>query len=425
MIPNDGFLNSLRQVATEEASIPALRVSVFLFGVFAALAWARRRPPLALLCLSLGGFLGLAYWLIQIVSPLGFGTDPTLAREWAQAGVNALAEPKDSGFVWGTEPGRSLVSTMALAGIPLHLVALIPQAAVLMALGLAILLPFGFLKSRTTATFAACLALGGGIWPGIAPYSAVLIRPSVLLIAGVMLGMLLIAARRRAVCGALNRFRFGISATLVAAASLSHARDGGAELGAAAAVFLSVTAIILASPLRAALRGNTSSPSSARRAEALLLLCVFGGSGLLWWDPPRTIAGFGEARDENAALLRPMEWIRRNVPANSVVLASPMYSAPIAALAGRRVLFSPSEEARAQTSLPEPFRRARLWESARLGRPVARLAEGFSVTHFFLGPGEPSPEAVGEASEGDELRMILVPVYQDVRDFRVFRLVKK
>ena len=120
-----------------------------------------------------------------------------------------------------------------------------------------------------------------------------------------------------------------------------------------------------------------------------------------------------------------MEWIRGNVPANSVVLASPMYSVPIAALAGRRVLFSPSEGARAQTSLPEPFRRARLLESTRLGLPLERLAEGFSVTHLFLGPGEATPPAATERPGDSEPRLILVPVYEDVKDFRVFRLMKK
>ena len=109
-------LDNLRQVLTQEASIPALRASLLLFGILAAFAWARRRPFLALLAVSVGGLLGLGYWLVQIVSPLGMATESGLSREWAQAGVNAWAEPKGLGFVWGSEPGFSLLSSLASAG---------------------------------------------------------------------------------------------------------------------------------------------------------------------------------------------------------------------------------------------------------------------------------------------------------------------
>ncbi len=425
MIANDDLLNGLRQIATQEASIPALRAALLLFGGFASFAWVRRRPFLALLALSMGGFLGLGYWLVQMAAPLGFETDPALTREWAQAGVNALAEPKGSGFVFGTEPETSLVAALASSGMPLHLVVLAPQMAALLAHALLILLPFGFLKSHTTAAFAACLALGGGIWPGHAPYGSMILLPSAVLIAGALLGMLVAPAQQRMVRRAFNRSRLGIAAGLIAAAVFERALQGGAEPGITAALLLSGTTIILASPLRAALRRVFSASARARRAEGLLLLCVFGGSGLLWWDPPASVAGFNAARDEHAALSRPMNWISRNVPTTSVVLASPAYSAPIAALAGRRVLFSPGAGAEEQASLPEPFRRARLLESTRLGQPLARLAEGFSVTHLFLGPGEASPPAAPEPGTADEPRLRLVLVYQDIKDFRVFRLAKK
>lgn len=425
MIGSDGLLNGLRQIATQEASIPALRASLVLFGVFAALAWARRQPLLALLASSMGGFLGLGYWLVQIASPLGFGTDPALTREWAQAGVNALAEPRGSGFVFGTEPGVSLISALASSGMPLHLVVLVPQMAALLALVLLILLPFGFMKSGTAAAFAAILALGGGLWPGVAPYGSILLLPSALPSAGALVGTLLALAQRRNPRRLFSRSRLGVSVGLIAWAALDRALDGGTQPGTSTALLLNGTTMILASPLRAALRRVFSSSARARRAEALLILCVFGGSGVLWWDPPTSVAGFNEARNENAALQRPMDWMRRNVPSRSVVLASPAYTAPIAALAGRRVLFSPSAEPGTQNSLREPFRRARLAESTRLGQPLARLAEDFSVTHLFLGPGEASPPAGVETSTADEPRLRLVLVYQDVEDFRVFRLAKK
>jgi hypothetical protein len=338
--------------------------------------------------------------------------------------VNVLAEPKGSGFIWGTEPEISLVSGLASAGIPLGLVALAPQAAAMLALGLVVLAPFGFRGSRTTATLAASLALGGGLWPGPVPYGSVLLRPSALLLSGMLLGGLWLLGRAQAARRAFHRFRLEIAGGLVAAATLDRALAGGAEPGATAALLLSGAAMILASPLRAALRRISSSAAMARRAEALCLLCSFGGSGLLWWDPPHSVAGFNEARDENASLQESMGWIRRNVPKNAVVLASPEYSAPIAAFGGRRVLFPPPADA-ALISLREPFRRTRLSESTRLGQPLARLAEAFSVTHLFLGPGEIDPPARTEASGTTEARLKLELVYQDARDFRVFRLARK
>jgi hypothetical protein len=207
---------------------------------------------------------------------------------------------------------------------------------------------------------------------------------------------------------------------------LDRALRGGVEAGVGAAFLLGGAAFLLASPLRASIRAASSSPKVARHIEALLLVSVFGGSGLLWWDPPRSVTGFEEARDRHASLEGPMAWIRNNVPNDRFVLASPVYSAPIAAFAGRRVLFSPaSTESQARIALAEQPRREHLLDSARLGQPSAKMAEAFSVTHFFLGPGESIPLYAAAAPEGDEPSMKLVLVYRDVEDFRVFRLEKK
>lgn len=424
MITYDGALNELRGIASQEASIPALRASLFLFAAFAAIAWVRRRPRVALLALSTGGLLGLGYWLVQIASPLGFGIDPALTRTWAQAGVSALAKPGGSGFVWGTQPQVSLVSALASAGVPLDLVFLVPQISALMTLALLISVPFAFSRNRTTAAFAASLALGGGIWPGAAPYGSILLRPPAVIVLAVLLGILLLMGQARKARRVLSRSRLVAALALITWATLSRALAGGAESPATGALSLVATVFILASPLRAALRLGFASSASRRRAEAVLLLCVFGGSGLVWWDPPRSVAGFNQARDVNEALLEPIDWIRRNVPATSVVIASPEYSAAIAAFAGRRVLMPPSEPG-SQTPLREPFRRSRLIESVRLGQPVERLADAFSVTHLLLGPGEPGPGVGAEPSPINEPRMNLVLVYEDVKDFRVFRLAKK
>jgi len=421
---HDRGLGALGLVAGQEAAVPALRAALVAFALLAAIAWARQRPRLALLTLSLGGFLGLGYWLVQISSPLGLGTDPALTEDWAQAGVNARAEPKQGGFVVGTEPGTSMVSSLASAGVPFSVVVLVPQLSTLLTLGLLTVLPFAFLKNRATAAFAACIALGGGLWPGSAPFGSMLLRPAALVVAGALAGMVALAARGPKAARAFHRVRWSVAAAWIAGAVLARALGGGVAPGAAAALLVGAT-IALASPLRAALRSALHAPVRTRRAEALLLLCVFCGSGLLWWDPRGTVAGFDESRGDNSALRRPLEWIERNVPATSVVLASPAYSAPIAALAGRRVLFPPLADGAARSPLPEPFRRARLAETARRGQPVARLAEAFSVTHLFLGPGEPDPPVDTPTPESGEPRLDLVLEYRDAKDFRVFRLVKK
>lgn len=420
-----GLLSDFRGIASQEASIPALRACLVLFAIFAAIAWTRRRPLLALLVLSTGGLVGLGYWLIQIVSPLGLGTDPALTLVWAQAGVSALAAPRGSGFVWGTPAQLSLVSTLASVGAPLDFVHVVPQMAAFMTLVVVMLTPFAFSRNRTTAAFAASLALGGGVWPGVAPYGSILLRPSALLVGGGLVGILWMAWQMRPARRALTRFRITAVVVLTAGAALDRALAGGVEPSVAGGLLFAGLTLVLASPVRAMLRVASSSAAGARRAEALTLLCVFLGSGLAWWNPARSIADFGEARSDNVALLRAMDWIRGSVPKSSVVLASPAYSASIAALAGRRVLVPPPTVGDApRTALPEPFRRLRLVESVRLGHPIERLADAFSVTHLVLGPGEPNPE-IGLESPTDEPRMKLVLVYEDVRDFRVFRLAKK
>ncbi len=422
---NEPLLNSLRALLGQDASIPALRAGLFLFGVTAAMAWSRRLPRLALLLVSAAGILGLSCWLIQISSPLGLGTDAALTRQWAQAGVNAAAEPKGPGFVRGTASENTLIGALASAGVPARLVFLVPQISALLGLVFLMFFPRTLIKDPTTAAFATCLVAGGGLWPGISPYRSFLLQPSLVVALSAAGGVALVAARQREFRRVFNRSRIGVALGLMAVAVLHRALRGGMEPSAVAVLLLACATILFTSPLRAVLRRASPSPCVARRLEAFLLLAAFGGSGLFWWDPAKTVPGFVEARDGGAALQKPLGWIAQNVPAGDVILASPAYSAHIAALAGRRVLFPPPAEGGASVSLPEPFRRARLAESILRGRPIARLAEAFSVTHLFLGPGEATPIAGTETDAADEPRLSLVLVYQDIKDFRVFRLAKK
>lgn len=422
---NEGLLDSLRALLGQPASINALRAGLFLFGVLAAIAWLRRIPRLGVLMISAGGTLGLSYWLIQISSPFGLETNDGLTRQWAQAGVNAFAEPRGPGFVWGTTSENSLIGALAAAGVPMRLVFLIPQISVLLGLATLMAFPWGLLRNRTTAAFAVCLGIGGGLWPGMSPYGSLLLRPSLGLATAFAFGLVLLLARQHKTRRLFNRARLGLAVGLTAAAALCRAWEGGLESSATGSLLLVAASTILASPLRVTLRRACPSGRATRRVEAMVLLGAFCGSGLFWWTPKKSVDGFEEATDDRAALRRPLAWMAENVPAGDVILASPAYSAPIAALTGRRVLFPSSGEGGGGASLSEPFRRARLAESTLRGQPITRLANAFSVTHLFLGPGEASPLPTDGAYPGDEPRLGLVLAYQDAEDFRVFRVARK
>ncbi len=86
------FLDAARGITGEAAVVFAMRALVFLFALFACVAWIRRGPLVSVFCLWLGALVGLGFRLVPIVSPLGLGTDPEATKSWAQAGVNALAE---------------------------------------------------------------------------------------------------------------------------------------------------------------------------------------------------------------------------------------------------------------------------------------------------------------------------------------------
>ena len=402
--------------------MPALRGILFLFGLVAAYGWWKRRPRIALGLLTAGGLMSLGFWLIQIDAPFGNGTDVALTTQWSQAGVNAVAEPHGGGYVWGTPAERSLPATLATLGLSPGVVFKTPQLAVLLCLVFLALVPLIFIRNPATAAFAGCLALGGGLWPGQGPYGGVLRRPAHLLMAIVFVLLAAALLRMPRTRGMFGRWRFGLILGLIGVAVLGRAWSGGAEPGLLPALALAGATIALAAPLRATARALLpASPSAVRRLEALLLLCAFTGSGIFWWNPARALPGFIEAREGGAMLRKPLDWISANVPPSSVVLASPSYSAQIATFTGRRVLFPPQGDPRA---VSEPYRRARFAESCRKGEPIARLAEAFSVTHLFLGPGEKTPPKP-EIEDTKEPRLSLVLVYEDVEDFRIFVLLKK
>ncbi len=419
----ESSLAALRLVLAQEESLPALRASLFLFGAAGAFAWSRRRTGLSLFALVLGGLFALSYWLVQIEAPLGLGTDPGLTRQWAQAGVSAHAASSEEGFVRGTAAERSLLAGLASAGVPLWLVHLTPQIAVLFGYGLTILAPWLVIRSRVSAAWTAALFAGGGLWPDLSGFGVLALEPSIVGIVFPFMGIAILLRRTGRLRRALHARRVGIAAGLIGLAAAARAFQGGIEANAVSWLCLTLLTLMLAPRLRTTVRLISRSRSGVLRLESALLLCVFCGGGLFWWNPPRSLPGFREARAEGVAMGRPLRFISENVPVDGVVLASPDYSAAIAALSGRRVLFPPRHED--ATAVPNPLRRARLLSLALEGRPPERLASLFSVTHLLLGPGEPTPPSPDTLVASDPEVLGLVPVYQDVKDFRVFRLVKK
>jgi hypothetical protein len=336
--------------------------------------------------------------------------------------VNA-ADPTGGGFVTGTAADRSLFATLTAVGIPSEAVALVPLMAVGGVLLLAVLVPFLILGTRRARDFAVALALAGGLWPGIHAFAAGLRRPGLIVAGfGVALVVLLLLRMGR-VRRSLVPLRRRIPFILIVAASLAIAIGGDAG-PLTSAVLLVFASALLTSPLRVVLRGLVRPPARRAAIEAIAIVAAFAGSGLLWWNPPQSVPGFHAAREATAALRRPLEWIRANVDPREILIASPSYSIPIAALGQRRVLWPPPGGD--SGALPEPFRRARLYESVLRGRPNDRLADRFNATYLLLGPGEPTPRVDREqALAAEEPVRELILVYEDAEDFRVFRLAKK
>lgn len=417
----ESSLAAIRLILVQEESLPALRAALFLFGVAGAFAWSRRRMALSLLSLGLGGLLGLSYWLVQIEAPLGLGTDPVLTRQWAQAGVSAHAPSSNLGFVLGTRAEPSLLATLASMGLPLWFVHLTPQLAALFGYGLTVLAPWLWIRNRESAAWTSAFFAGGGLWPDLSAFGALALRPSILAIAGAVAGIALVVRRTDRLRKACHARRIALAAGLIGLAALARAVQGGIEAGAAAWLCLTLATLILAARLRTAVRLISGSRTEARRFESVLLLCGFCGGGLFWWNPPHSLPGFREARSEGVTLGNALRFISENVPVEGVVLASPEYSAPIAALSGRRVLFAPQPADEPHL----PPRRERLLFEALEGRPPERLAGLFSVTHLLLGPGESTPVSPDDVVAADPEILSLVPVYEDAEDFRVFRLDRK
>jgi hypothetical protein len=423
-VRQDSF-DELLSVLEQGASVTALRGLLFFAALAGGFAWFRRAPRLAAVLMTLGAVLALFFWLLQIRSPFGFGTDQELTRQWAQAGVNAAAPNQTGGFVLGTPETRSLIGALARTGLPRDIVFSVPQASGFLFLALAAVLPMLLIRGREAAAFTTCVAVSGGLWPGTSCYQWFLLRPSRIM-PWLMVGAIaVVLARRRGFRRRFKRSRVAVAMSLLGVVVVSRAIGGMSEAEALSPILLFGASIILAPSLRALLRRASPSSARFRAAEAVVLVAVFTGSGLFWWEPSTTLKGFAESRGGNGAVSRPMQWISRNVPAGDVVVTNPGYSTVVAAFGGRRVLFPAPDDTGHTDALTQPFRRARLLESTLEGRPSMRLAEEFGATHLFLGPGDKAPPDPETPAPLTQPTLRLVPAYQDAEDFRIFRLTKK
>lgn len=416
-------MSELGVLTASEESVTALRVLLFAAGLLAAALWDRARPGLAVIVLTLAGAASLAYWLLQISIPLGLGAEPALTGVWAQTGVNAALGRSDLGFVWGTPPTVSMASDLAALGLPAEAAFRLPLLGPFVALGLLVLLPIVLMRRRVSGLFAAGLALGGGLWPGHSVLDAAM-GPG-FAAGGLVLGLVVGGLSTRPRLRRLVRGRVcALTLALVALGALLSTHSPESAWAGAGALLLAGASMAIAPWFRAAVRGRLGT-GLARRAEAVVLLTAFAGSGLFWWDPPRTVPGFVDSREPDVAIMRPLWWLSASVNPGEVILVSRTYGALVAAHSGHRVLFLLRPGEADDSAAPEPARRARFSRSVLEGHPLTRLAEHYSVTHLLLGPGEAEPGGVGSAASSTEPTLGLSLVYQDAEDFRVFRFTKK
>lgn len=417
-------VETIRLLFLSPDAVVWMRIVLFACLLGTAAAWSRRRPDVAALLVLVGALIAGGFWGIQVATPLGLSAAGPASREWAQAGVATAAPARGDGFVFGTPFETSVPASLALRGVPLDIVFNLPQLAVLALILIVFGLPWLVIRNRATAAFAAAITVGGGLWPGESPYPAVLAEPRLVvatLAAGVVVALLLRIRTSRA---ALSRRRVALGFAMMGAATLVRAAIGGPEssIGGFLLVGASLT---LVSPLRAMVRRTLATRRGALRFEAALIVCAGAGSGLFWWNPADSHPDFETARDRHHALRAPLEWISRNVPVDDVVIAAPGYSAPVAALAGRRVLFEPSPTSGLDRLFEQPGRREYLLVTALEGFPKERLASAFSARFLLAGPGELRLQPAPPQNANEDPVLTLEPVYSDANDFHVFRLVKK
>ena len=423
------------------------RYLLVLLAVAWAVAVARARPVVGLLAGCVFVTIAAGFWVLAMARPYGLLEDPAATRRAAEIGVRAsagggegflAATPGPAGPWAGLAAAGVPPAVLILAPTVLPLVVMPLLAALIhwrwaaprrhAALGAVLWLAF------STGDLDALRGLGvlSGMWAhpmaalGLVASAAAVFtafRAFRLRAAWIAVGALIAAGwwllsaadGRLALASAVLALTLdqGLWLPLAALGMARHADPAARALTLAGAIVVLAAALPLGRPDpwgghalyrlglilaasglvaemgsavgdRIARRVRTGSIPPARVGVAALLLAFLPGSFLTWWDPSRLDASVaGSIPPLRPGIVEAMDWIRRETPADAVVLASPQHAPVVAALAGRRVLRAPTL---AQTADDGDRRQA----EGRLlyGNVNNRLARRYGVSHVVIAPGD-------------------------------------
>lgn len=402
---------------------PALRWIVLLLLCLAGWLWSRGRHRGGACLFLLVQCGALLFWTMQIREPLGFSESPAVQGFWARVSVaQALSQP-DLDYVRGMGSTPMLSTRAAAAGLdPGVLKRAFFLSPIALVLSLA-LVGFGVGGTSRRRSMTAALSSTGAPFFALAgdPFALALHRPQ-----AILLGSALLVLAVMAVSFVRARRPVWLAAATVGAMAIGSSAAGPPAVFDPSFVdwfsFLAtpVAALLFVPVVRRAAHALRSARLGSTAIEAIILVSLGAGSPWFWWDPPRTVAGFEEARSGTRAFDGPVNFLRSTTPHDATVATTPVYAGFIAAGAGRQVLLSVAAD---ESRLDQPYRRNRLLESLLRGEPDMSLSAAFGVTHLVLGPGDPEPPgstvAPGAEASGPRLRR----VYEDANNFRIFELV--
>lgn len=440
---------------------PALRWALIALGLaWAALAWRGRRGPAVL-----GGVLYVAvvlgFWTVSFGRPYGLA-EPTPASREAAFAVRAALAPPLEGFVAGQPFRGGRWSRLAERGLPLELLLAAPTWLPLFVAPAGALL-VAWLWRSPAATWGAVLwlgfstsdleALGGGgfvdgLWAHPAGSLAFLAATAAALLlgrggraalpgAGALalalwlgcpagrpplglegLGLALVVScwpwpllallGRKSPPDPPTRWclGLGLAGGLAAAAGLP-VDDWAARATWRLGLVLSAAPALqqLLQPLAERLCAGRLRPA-AGAGLSLLLALGLPGSFLAWWSPYQldTVAEASHAPVPQA-LRQTGAWLREQLPAGAVVVASEPYVPVVAVLGRLRVLRAPGLDA-----APDDVRRNRLeWALVRGASQGRENARRYGVTHLLVGPGDAGRWGLDSAELPARLRWLAEP----------------
>jgi hypothetical protein len=394
---------------------PALRWLLLILICAAGWLWARRRFRTAALLFLVTQCGALVFWTSQLREPIALDGVVAMQEFWARIQVIHEAKDPGLGYVVGTHSPATLLTRAAALGLsPAFIQRSFGAAPVVLVVALAItgLCVTGSPARRWLTLVLA--ATSAPLWGLVVDLQGTaLARPEATLLASLVLVPLAVSSRL---------LRFGrrplwLAVVVLASLTLGVLLAGeypGSESTPRDVLLVAVIPVfaLMFVPFLRGLALALRSPSLNRtRLEGLLIVSIGMGSSWLWWDPARTIRGFGEARQAQSALDASFDWLKTHTSTGSVIASPPSYAALIAGHTGRQSLTAADPAA---PGLDQPHRRARLYASLLSGQPDLELAKAFGVTHLFLGPGDADPPGGG-----------MRRVFEDANDIRVFELASR